>query len=515
MRFLSLSFFAFVFLAGCAIVNGDEAAQEIEELAPIDPRFGCNLRPHNLLLTRKKIIGVSTLPSFSGVGTDVIFAFEDGCAIRYDVNDLHQRKKNFQKFLLAPAYGDDESCNTNSLESVEFDCMSVTMCPGILPREPLRDVADIAGIDGNALRNRNRPGKTFFAYHKKGDSFPSASYAVRGPASRLFCQVFPTTPHPKTLLHCPGFAQPSSSAFSFFDNHHGDLYFMVDYDNNDILVQVGTTLSDCDNPLVRRHFHDKITSFATCCNTPIVFIGFENGNIGIYAFKTIGTGCNGKFVCISVIPPPCGCDCIPPVPVGIQLCCDFDGFLEDVRRAIATEGQEAVRALEASGWKFKTQITVLYKNHNKCCKAGKETLLKSIDLEFAAFIVPFKGIEYTIIDKRVHPGISNNVIDYRVCCETNELYVFVIVKDCDGRLRLIKYSLRTGRFVSMVRLPCDVKIRSWTVVGSTCNNRLLGCNDCCALFVFELPPPCDDCERCPPKTGVVAYCCKENPRQIL
>jgi hypothetical protein len=497
----------------------------IEPLEAVYPEPECEKLEHSRLFrTRKQIVGVSVYPSRTVPrDLDVLFAFKDGSAIQVPSSDLNnlkdKRQRHVKKFLLAPAYGDRESCDTSSLEDVEFSTMAVSMCPGHM---------DIKRTGLVNLKAKSHFGKTFFAYHKKGDDFPSASYALRGPGSKWFCQVFPTTPHPLTTAYSTSFAQPSSSSMSMLNNYYGNLIFMVDYDNNDILVQVGTTKEDCDNPLVRRHFHKKITAFASCCLLPIVFVGFENGDVAIYVFKTQGHGCRGKLVCLSIIPAPCGCGCCSPVPVGIQLCCDELKMHNDIRAKLASgevSGEQIARILSIGGVTgLGVQATILYRGVG--CSGKKnavKTVLKTIDFGLVATLSSEREIEYNIFYSHGYdPIVNSEIVDFRVCCGSHDSFVFIIVKDCSGQLYLLHYSILHNKFLAKRRLPCHATIKSWTLVPNfrayfPCKENLSrviqvpkDLYGCCALFVFDAPPPCTDCDPCPPKSLVVRYCCNCN-----
>jgi hypothetical protein len=477
------------------------------DLSMADPT-PCKLERRDVLRTRKSIIGLSLLPSQKADDqVDLLVAFKDGTAAQVPTNELYSTKeeRHVKKFLLAPAYGDREDCDTSSLEDVEFSSMAVSIC-------------------GAGKHHGKSLAKTFFAYHKKGDDFPSASYALRGPGSRWFCQVFPTTPHPLTALHSTSFAQPGSTELAVKSGRFGNLIFMVDYDNNDLLVQVGTTKEDCDNPLVRRHFHKKITAFGSCCYLPFVFLGFENGEIGIYWFKTTDNGCRGKLVCFYLFPAPCGCTgCADaaPVPVGFQLCC-----------AKPVSGKKDPNSKRFDPLEFLSlatvQLNVLYRQQSRCKKDEPvKTFLQSTIITIGENLLTPYSAEYFVLNVcPFKPIVNSEIVDFRVCCGSRLQDVYLIVRSCDGSLRLLQYSLLNGpKFIGQARLPCQSTIKSWTLIPYPSKkliarevkskddnnlNEFLEClpvERCCALFAFDLPASCNDCERCPPKSGLSLYCC--------
>lgn len=499
---LSVAMIKFITLAIAALslVSGD--------IAIPDPNGReCFLNPHVIKKFKHGLVGINLF----GENYDKILLSErDGHALLYDIPTDRIDKR----VLLAPAHKED--CTDS--ESVEFDAMSVSFCPSpkLIPTAAETLFAESHGLP---LRKRE---KTLFNYHVVGSDSPSVAYSD-SVNDRFFCEIFPKQePHLESLAHLP-FVGSLSSSLRHSAFAPGDLVFMVDYDKNDVLVQIGTSRGDCDNPLTCRHFHRKITSFASCCVFPVVFVGFEDGEVHAYYFKSHPHSCHGKLICIHKIPAPISCKCVPPIPIGIQLCCRSQPLETEPLTGFASSPLTASSSLSQIV-NAHILVSILYRKEGGDSENNDDSKVKTfLKIEQLDFNFDLLGRRGSLIGRRQIGTISNSVIEsFIVCCPAfrGPAYVYTLIRDCDGRVFLALYTIR-GRFLSKRLLPCEAKIVSWTVAPCFRPNILpvygfefdpeievpIEDNCCCAYILFELPPPCDDCERCPPKSAVVRFCC--------
>jgi hypothetical protein len=519
MKFTSLA--ATLALTAATLVSSSSNGPNFAAEKPIPCQLKCSL----FKKFRQNIIGINTLSDGR-----LLLSQSNGYGIEFD-GDISKHRTR----LLAPAH--KESCS-HSEDSVEFETMSVSTCrtKSSLPELGLESTYSGYKAEKDVL-------KTLFDYRVKGDKNPSVAYSTHGPFSKWFCELFPRDKeHPKTLEQSPSVSAISSSLFASLAGKGGNLVFVVDYDKNAILVQVGTSKADCDNPLIIRCFKEKITAFASCCNLPLLFVGFEDGEVHIYMFVSQHHSCHGKLICIKKIPASCSCNCVSPVPVGIALCCDNPrplytrGVLESSPSGYGNIGAKLTASIlyRKAGYKHRKhgdKDSSDDEHHGKSDEV--KTFIRSIEIEM---VFTNGGSHPVITVRNEYPIIVNSeIIDFRVCCDFSERCIpsiYAIVRSCKDRVFLVLYDLRTGAYKSKALLPCKYNIRAWTVQGCervryTINRplnekelveqpeALLRDYGCCAYFIFELPAPCDDCNKCPPKTALARFCCEPRLKQVV